>query len=300
MKQNDILWKAILEDIFDDFLLFFFKEDAGQFDFDKGFVFLDKELEQLFPQDDNMQSPKFVDKLVKVFTKAGKEEWILVHVEVQGYTDSDFAKRMFTYFYRIFDHYEKLVTCVAIFTDRDKRFKPSSFTYDFLGTKNVFSFNTYKVINQDERELQKSNNPFAIIVLTVLVALQKGKVTEEQLFNLKFELAKTLLQKNIPKDKIRSLMNFLRFYVRFDNPEIMSKFESEIETITDKHTTMGIEEFLLKQAENEGMEKAIQKRDTEFVKSLLTQTEHSVEKIARLVGVSVSFVEKIKASLSKP
>jgi len=42
MKRDDSLWKAILEDVFDDFLKFFFKEDARLFDFEKGFVFLDK------------------------------------------------------------------------------------------------------------------------------------------------------------------------------------------------------------------------------------------------------------------
>lgn len=41
---------------------------------DKGFQFFDKELEQLFPAED-MQHAKFVDKLVKVFTKEGKDEW---------------------------------------------------------------------------------------------------------------------------------------------------------------------------------------------------------------------------------
>jgi len=42
MKRDDTLWKAILEDLFDDFLVFFFKEDAKLFDLDRGFEFLDK------------------------------------------------------------------------------------------------------------------------------------------------------------------------------------------------------------------------------------------------------------------
>ena len=43
------------------------------FDIKKGFQFLDKELEQLFPAE-KLESPKFVDKLVKVFTRSGTEE----------------------------------------------------------------------------------------------------------------------------------------------------------------------------------------------------------------------------------
>src|ERR1700712_1054605 len=111
MKRDDTLWKGILENIFDDFLRFFFKDADILFDFEKGFQFLDKELEQLFPFE-NGEAPKFVDKLVKVFTKAGKEEWILVHIEVQGYNDKDFGKRMFTYFYRILDKYDQNLTAI--------------------------------------------------------------------------------------------------------------------------------------------------------------------------------------------
>jgi len=114
MKQDDLLWKALLEDVFDDALMFIFKEKAEIFDFEKGFEFLDKELDQLFPEEPN--NTRFVDKLVKVFTKNGEEKWVLVHIEVQGYNDPEFARRMFTYFYRILDKYNRFVTSIAIFT----------------------------------------------------------------------------------------------------------------------------------------------------------------------------------------
>jgi len=70
MKRNDTLWKGILENVYEDFLRFFFENADKLFDIEKGFQFLDKELEQLFPAD-KLESPKFVDKLVKVFTKNG-------------------------------------------------------------------------------------------------------------------------------------------------------------------------------------------------------------------------------------
>jgi hypothetical protein len=73
MKRDDSLWKGILENVFDDFLLFIFKDAADQLDLTKGFQFLDKELAQLFPAQEN-EHPKFVDKLVKVSTKQGTDE----------------------------------------------------------------------------------------------------------------------------------------------------------------------------------------------------------------------------------
>ena len=87
---------------------------------------------QLFPAGKGRQ--KFVDKLVKVFTKDGQEQWILVHIEIQGYRDDRFAARMFTYFRRIYDRFEMPVTAFAIFTDGNHGFRPPAFSYEFRGT----------------------------------------------------------------------------------------------------------------------------------------------------------------------
>ena len=203
-----------MENLFEDFLHFFFEGSDELFDIDKGFEFLDKELEQLFPAIEGA-APKFVDKLVKVFTKTGGEQWILVHVEVQGYKDKNFGKRMFTYFYRILDRYDKPVTTIAIFTDVSKDFHPNSYEYEYLGTHNIFRFNTYKIADQDEKLLEVNSNPFAVIILTVLLALKKKELDDEGLYELKYWLAKNLLSRKISRKKIDDLLIFLQLYVRF-------------------------------------------------------------------------------------
>ena len=53
-------------------------------------------------------------------------------------------------------------------------------------------------------------------------------------------------------------MNFLRYYIHFDNPEMITKFEQEISILTKGETTMGIEEFLLNQAKSEGIEQGFE------------------------------------------
>ena len=72
-------------------------------DFSQPFTFLDKEMEQLSKK--GMKRSKIVDKLVKIHLKDGSEQWLLVHIEVQGDEDENFSLRMFRYFYRIFDRY---------------------------------------------------------------------------------------------------------------------------------------------------------------------------------------------------
>ena len=56
---------------------------------------------------------------------------------------------------------------------------------------------------------------------------------------------------------------------------------------------MGLEEFLLDRAEKQGVEK----KELSFTQTLLKETNFSVQKIASLVGVTVDFVEKVKANL---
>jgi hypothetical protein len=306
MKRDDALWKGILEDLFDDFLLFYFPESIETIDFAKKFVFLDKELEQLFPNQPDEFNPKYVDKLVKVFTKNGKEEWILIHIEVQGSRDKNFAQRMYTYHYRILDKYNKPITALAILTDKYKSFKPSVYEYKFMGTSMRYEFNVYKVLEANTRELRSSNNPFAVVIRVVQTALKKGLISDEKLFDLKIELVKELLKKNFPKTKIRNLLQFLKLYIRFDKQELIDKFDTEINQITNRQTTMGIEEFVLdrakrmglKQGLEQGKEVATYEKDFAFTKSLLEQTDFTVEKIASLVGVNIEFVEKVKATLS--
>jgi hypothetical protein len=85
MKRDDALWKGLIEDLADDFLKFFFQNAEETFDLNRKISFLDKELEQLFPNNQDDFNPKYVDKLLKVYTKSGKEEWVLVHIEVRLY-----------------------------------------------------------------------------------------------------------------------------------------------------------------------------------------------------------------------
>lgn len=297
MKRDDTLWKGILENIFDDFLRFFFKEAEAIFDFGKGFEFLDKELEQLFPVEDG-EAPKFVDKLVKVFTKVGKEEWILIHIEVQGYDDKDFSKRMFTYFYRILDKYGKPTTAIAIFSDDNKKFHPKEYVYEYLGTENIFRFNTYKIIEQDETVLAKNGNPFAVVVLTVLLALKKKKLSDENLYDLKYSLAKSLLQQNIPLEKVRYILVFLHLYVRFANPVFNIKFDKAIDVLTEKNKTMGIIEQVLERAKKEGKAEGKAEVKAEVVKNLLSANKFTIAEIANFASVSEAFVKDVQKSQS--
>ncbi|TAD86066.1 MAG: hypothetical protein EAY75_09630 [Bacteroidetes bacterium] len=149
MIKLDIIWKGIIEDLPVYFILFFFPQARQPLNLDRGVEFPDKELEALYPTN-QPKHPHFVDKLLKVYTHDGREEWILIHIEVQGYADPNFSKRMYTYFYRLLNRYQKPVTALAIFTDRQPNHQPNHYEYNFMGTQLYYQYNSYKVAEQDE------------------------------------------------------------------------------------------------------------------------------------------------------
>jgi predicted transposase YdaD len=299
MKRDDTLWKSILEDVFEDFLNFFYFNADEIFDFKRGFDFLDKELEELFPQTEN-KDVRYVDKLVRVWLKNGREEWILIHVEVQGNGDKTFAKRMYIYRYRIQDRYDRPVVAWAILTDKNKKFLPTEYKESFLGTEVIYRFNAFKVINQSEKALKESQNPFAIVLLTVLLALKKDKINEVELVDLKLELVKNLLKKEIPKKKIHALMNFLKHYVSF-NQENTLIFEQKLDQFKGKTYPMGIEQFLLHRAKTEGKlegklegelkGKLEEKKET--IRYARVEGKLSIETIATIVRLPAEQVRQI-------
>lgn len=84
---------------------FYFPDAHRQIDWSKGYTFLDQEL-QAVTRDAEI-GKRFVDKLVQVHRLSGQEDWIYIHLEIQGMSQAEFAKRMFVYNYRIFDKYDR-------------------------------------------------------------------------------------------------------------------------------------------------------------------------------------------------
>ena len=293
-SNRDIYWKGILEDLFPDFLRFFYPNADELFDIDRGFEFLDQEVEKLFPLGDP-EHPQSVDKLVKVYTRQGTEEWILIPIEVQGYKGKkEFAERMFTYFYRIRDSYGKKVRSIAIFTDSNKQFHPREYLYQEGETSVVFKFRTYKVFEQDPEVLKESDNPFSVVILTIQLALRQGKLQKkEDYFDLALDLVKRLYQKGFDRKKIEYLLDFIKAYVNFDKPEINRRFDHEVDKLNDKTKTMGIREQILQITKDE----ATNEKNIVFVTNLIEQTDFSDEKIAGLSQVSIEFVQQIRKQL---
>jgi len=295
-RKSDILWKVILEEVFPDLLRFVYPDADEVYDMERGFDFLDKELAELDPQPDEGKDSRFADKLVKAYHRDGVEEWVLLHVEIQGDTHNRnaFAERMYTYFYRIRDRYSgRYVSALAIFTGQDGQRMPNRFIYEYRGTRLIYEYPTLSILDYTNEELDKSSNPFAQVIIAAKMRLQEEKMSDSDLLNIKLLAARRLTEKGFAMDKIRAIFNFLRNYVLFEEPETNRKFDNLFRQI-DKTSIMNTVEYLKMEGREEGREEAT----VSFVQNLLKQSDFAVDKIASLANVSVEFVNKIKSKLN--
>ncbi len=305
MQIYDKLWKGIIEDLCPDFLHFFFPDMVDDIDFSKSFEFLDQELAALFPESSSKN--RTADKLIKIYLNNGDEIWLLLHIEIQGYYDAEFARRMYISHYRIADRYNKKVVALAIFTDKQKDFKPNIYESYYYGTKISYEYRTYKVLDQYKESLELFDNPFALVILAVLAAIEKSNTTDEDLMDIKRNLVRLLIDKNYSKEKIKKLFTFINHYIRFGNSKNYAIFAKEIQSIyLNQSKNMGIEETLIEHYKQEGIEEGMEKgiketilqKDHIFATNLIISTDFDDAKIANLVGVDIDFVKSLRHEIT--
>ena len=206
--DNDSPWKEILEAYFPQAMQFFFPQTAALINWERPHEFLDKEFQQIAR--DAEQGRRYADKLVKVWQIQGQEIWLLIHVEIQAKPEDNFAERMFSYNLRIFDRFAKPAISLAILCDTDLTWRPNQYSYNYPDTSLHFQFGTIKLLDYQNRwtELEKSNNPFATVVMAHLKTQQTSKKPGERK-TWKFSLIRRLYELGFPEKDIRNLYRFV-------------------------------------------------------------------------------------------
>lgn len=296
--RKDILWKGILEDCFEDFFAFFYPDAVEEFDFSRGVIFLDKELEALFPK--SSEKDRVADKLAKIYQTNGQEEWVLIHVEVQGYQDENFAHRMFTYFYRIYDRYQVPVHAIAILTDTNKTYHPKAFEYHFLNTHLEYAFDSFKLSDCTRADFQIfPNNPFSIALELAWESFQKRP--DQELLALKLALIKRLLKAGHSKKKVSRILDFIKFYLSFEHMETELQLDHLIDLVEGRKEPFGIRERILtelaKQYKEEGLEQGLEQGRKETLKRTIEKLLSkglAVNQIAELLDTTPELVEGVR------
>jgi hypothetical protein len=120
VSDFDSPWKEALDVYFEPFVSFCFPQIHGQIDWSRGYESLEKELIKVAP--DAIDGRRFVDKLLTRVD--GRDEWVLVHIEVQSQEEAQFARRMYIYNYRLRDQYNRAVVSLAVLGDDRPGWRP--------------------------------------------------------------------------------------------------------------------------------------------------------------------------------
>lgn len=200
----------MLERYFKDLVDFLLPHISSEIDWTKPHQFLDKEL--LSIQKNTKVGNKLSDKLIKVYTKRGEEAWVIVHVEVQGSKELKFAERMWQYYYRIYDKYQKPLMSVAILTDENQQWRPGSYERQLWGCHLYLEYPIIKLIDfiTKVENLEYSHNPIAKVIQAHLAALRTRGDVNLRLEN-KLNLVKKLYPLGYTKDDIRTLYAFIDY-----------------------------------------------------------------------------------------
>lgn len=237
------------------------------------------------------------------------EVWFLIHVEVQGYQDALFAQRMFECIYRIRDKFQRPVTGLAIYTDWDRTYHLQEYKDVFMGSEVTYKFNTYVLRDHSPNELANDPNPFAAVMEAAWQHLDKPK-DDQTLRALKLDLIQRLKARKIPKKKISLIVDFIKYFVHFTNPEINANFEQDLIDLSKTGIPMGLREAILDDVKKQGIEIGIEqgleqgleqgieigeaKRDEELLNHAvpeMLQLGLDAEKIAMILNLPLESVQ---------
>jgi len=270
MKQ-DSSWRKILDKLLPEFLAFYFREIYQAIDFEKGYEFLDKELQKILPLEDDT-GKRVVDKLVKVFLRDGSEKWLLIHIEIQGYREIDFAKRVYNCNYRISDRFGEKVISVALLTDDDPKFRENIYEISQLGFQLYFKFPMVKLLDYRDKwdELESDPNPFAIATRAFLKTVETQGNDQER-YQWKKQFLLEMYRRGLSREMILALYEFIDIVMAL--PEAKDdELNEEIKQTTEENKMSIIttaERIGMKKGREEGLEKGLEKGLKEAIFDIL-------------------------------
>lgn len=282
--DHDSPWKKALDNRFAEFLELLFPDIYREIDWSWTPEFLDKELQRITR--DAETGRRYADKLVKVRNKKAQEVWVLIHVEVQGDADAEFAERMYVYNYRIFDWHRVNVASLGVLADTSDSFRPSTYQRQCWGTSVDFRFPVVKLIDWESRweELENSNNVFALVVMAQIKA--KTSRTAIEMKDWKLHLVRLMYQKGYSKATMLELFHIIDWMITL--PKGLEKqFQNAVYHIEKEKKMPHVTSF-----ERMGEEKGIRKAVISLIHNAKKEGL-SEDVIARITSLDMNMVKKI-------
>ncbi|MBF0174529.1 MAG: DUF4351 domain-containing protein [Magnetococcales bacterium] len=172
---------------------------------------------------------------------------------------------------------------MAILADEEVGWRPTEFSYDLWGTKQIYQFTAIKLLDYPEAELEKSINPFAIVTLAHLHA-KKTRHGVEDRYQEKRRLIYKLYGHGFNRQQVIDLFRFIDWVLRL--PEALDdQLRTEIVAF-EENQNMPYITSVERIGEKRGWQKGIQEGKAEMLMHLLqrrfgTIPDWANEKIAK-------------------
>lgn len=241
--DHDRIFKELLTVFFVEFVQLFLPDVAAYLD-PTSIEFLDKEVFS----DVTAGEKKEVDLLVKARFQEG-EAFFLIHVENQSKRQSDFPKRMFTYFARLHEKYNLPIYPVVLFSHNASRsIEPHQYQVAFPGkTVLQFDYASIQLNRLSWRDYISTPNPVASALMA------KMKIAPKDRPKVRSECLRLLATLKLDPARSQLIGGFITTYLKLSAVE-MRQYEQEFAQLSpeEQETTMEMINSWVKKGWEEG------------------------------------------------
>ena len=249
-EDYDSPWKEAIEHAFEEFVAFYFPDAHSQIDWGRGDESLSSELRPIVQ--DATLGQRYADVAMRVWRMDGQEQWLCVHVEVQGTPDRQLPKRVYTYQYRLHDKHDVPVASFVVLADEDEYWYPEPYRQEVLGVVLEYRYRSVKLLDYTDRqdELEAGDNPFALMTVAHLKTRATRK-DEAARYAAQFGLMRRLLRRDWDKQRIVDFLTVVDWLMHL--PEgLERKLWQEIGNTQEGGSTVPYELSIVRIARQDG------------------------------------------------
>jgi hypothetical protein len=234
-RDVDGAWKQVLRDLLPECIAFVHPDLDRAIDWSRTPEFMDKELQAVARR--AATGRRAVDLLAKVWLRDGQERWLLIHIEVQGQNQDDFAERMYLYHTLLFLQHRRPIVSLARLIDGRVDWRPTRYTYDHWGSAVEFRYPAIKLLDWRgrEAELAQDHNPFAQVALAQLSTLtSRGQLAP--LAETRRAILRQLYRAGYGREYARAVISFMDWTLSLPD-DIAAAIDEEVDEEENVATT---------------------------------------------------------------
>lgn len=257
----DSAWKTLVRKMWKQLIQRALPHLYAEMDLDRPPEFLSQELHDPLQDAKEINYPKYVDDLLKVYLRDGAllkvytknlgEKIVYLHLEVQGEGGREAINpRMLLYAALILSHYYALPEALAILTaprPLDERDDLGDCRIQTGNTCMTYHYNVLELYKLDDDELLNSGSPIDIAFYAAKIAGTKPQ--EIQKYTYLKTLTRVLAQKGWSETERMEIYRFIARVIDLKDAELEKRYRDEVKT---EEETREMESFIEKYFKDEG------------------------------------------------